>query len=242
MVQLDIEDAIYRPNEAISIQVGERRFETTKKTLQPTAWEKIEPKLGFKTLSDGTKLYLLDMDGDVFGHILRWLRHGIIPAFVDANGDPDRAMYSVLHDQAIMLEAIALRDWLSRPGFAYWLPEGLSYVPVFRDHLIPSLTDDEYFSDEDLSDIPEEEGLEEENQHEDVPENHGSHKDHVSHKYHVSHMDHNPDKGHHLHGERHHRDHHPSHVQHHNSKDHHDEGRQVEGAVSPEAASSGTNK
>ena len=137
MVQCNIEDAIIQPHDIIAIQVGERRFETSRKTLQPTKWEALEEKLGFKTLGDGTKLYLLDMDGDMFAHILRWLRHAIIPTWVRPTGDPDYGMYSVLRDQADMLGAVGLRDWLLENDLVYPLGEDRYYEPVFQGRTGP---------------------------------------------------------------------------------------------------------
>ena len=143
MFQENIEDAIVQAKDIVAIQVGERRFETSRKTLQPTKWESLEEKLGYKTLADGTKLYLLDMDGDMFSHLLRWLRHGIVPTFINGKGEPDFAMYSVLHNQADMFGAVGLRDFIREKSWGGPVWEGDYYEPQFPPRHIDGWYDEE---------------------------------------------------------------------------------------------------
>ena len=60
--------------------------------------------------SDGS--YFIDADGDVFAHVLRYLRHGTLPIFYDEVRGHEHAAYVALLEQARYFGVEPLRVWL----------------------------------------------------------------------------------------------------------------------------------
>lgn len=101
----------------VLLEVGERRFTTTVDTLvQESALfldlitrkkEEVQPKLQF----------FMDLDGDVFAHILQYLRSGVFPVFYDKAKGHDYSLYTMLLHQAHYMEIPRLEQWLKEKTY-----------------------------------------------------------------------------------------------------------------------------
>lgn len=101
----------------ITLQVGERRFITTAETMtQESAffaalfserWDNAE--------ADGS--YFIDADPDLFEHILRYLRRGVLPIFYDDAKGHDHALYLALLEEAKYFQIPRLEHWLKGKRF-----------------------------------------------------------------------------------------------------------------------------
>src|SRR3954471_305451 len=84
----------------ITLQVGERRFVTTRETL--TAESRFFASLlsgrWGNALADGS--YFIDADPSLFEHILRYLRRRVLPLFYDKAKGHDYALYLALLEEA----------------------------------------------------------------------------------------------------------------------------------------------
>lgn len=101
----------------IQMQVGERRFTTTLHTL-------IEQSAYFRTLFSARTgnmpaelRFFIDLDGDVFAHVLRYLRSGIFPVFYDKSKGHDYSLYAMLLGQARYLQIPRLEQWLTEKTY-----------------------------------------------------------------------------------------------------------------------------
>ena len=105
------------PSNTITLQVGECRFVTRPATLTRGSdffarqlsgrWPDIQP--------DGS--YFLDADGDVFQHVLRYLRHEIMPLFYDNVKGYDYGLYLAVLEQARYFGVEPLQKWLERKTY-----------------------------------------------------------------------------------------------------------------------------
>ncbi|KAJ5920984.1 hypothetical protein N7466_009310 [Penicillium verhagenii] len=101
----------------ITLQVGERRFVTTRSTLEYES-------LFFKTLLSGRwdnalpdGSYFIDADPDLFEHILRYLRRMVFPVFYDSNKGHDHSKYHALHEEAKYFQVFRLEEWLENKEY-----------------------------------------------------------------------------------------------------------------------------
>ena len=104
-------------NTPIQIQVGGRRFTTTKETLTEESaffasllsgrWE--------NTLEDGS--YFINADPVLFEHVLRYLRRGVFPLFFDAAKGHDYYRYLALLEEARYFQIPHLQDWLEKKRY-----------------------------------------------------------------------------------------------------------------------------
>lgn len=102
---------------SITLQVGERRFITTAETMtQESAffaallsgrWDDAE--------ADGS--YFIDADPDLFEHILRYLRRGVLPIFYDNANGHNHALYLALLEEAKYFQIPRLERWLKGNRF-----------------------------------------------------------------------------------------------------------------------------
>ena len=87
----------------LSLQVGERKFTTTKATLSKSGFFSAllaGPWEG-DLLMDGS--YFIDADPDIFDFVLKYLRHGILPLFYDKVKGHDYRLYlAVLEREHIL--------------------------------------------------------------------------------------------------------------------------------------------
>ena len=101
----------------IQMQVGERRFTTTLHTL-------IEQSAYFRALFSAKTgkmpaelRFFIDLDGDVFAHVLRFLRSGVFPVFYDKSKGHDYSLYAMLLGQARYLQIPRLEQWLAEKTY-----------------------------------------------------------------------------------------------------------------------------
>ena len=105
------------PAVMITLQVGDRRFVTTKETLTHQCgffssllsgrWDNVQP--------DGS--YFVDADGDLFDYILRYLRRGVLPVFYDNAKGHDHALYFSLLEEARYFQIPRLEIWLEEKTY-----------------------------------------------------------------------------------------------------------------------------
>ena len=103
-------------NNTVTLQVGEKRFITTEKSLKGSHF--------FSTLLDrwtGNKQedgsYFIDADLDVFTHILRYLRHEVLPVFYDPLKEHEFPLYTAVLQQAQYFQVPQLETWLSEKRY-----------------------------------------------------------------------------------------------------------------------------
>ncbi|TAQ85582.1 hypothetical protein B7494_g6087 [Chlorociboria aeruginascens] len=97
----------------VTLQVGERRFFTTVKTLTQESgffaallsgrWDNVRA-------ADGS--YFIDADPDLFDHILRYLRCHVFPVFYNNAKGHDHALYNILMHEARYFGIASLENWL----------------------------------------------------------------------------------------------------------------------------------
>jgi BTB/POZ domain-containing protein KCTD9 len=105
----------------ITLRVGERLFITTRETLTSESdyfasmlsgrWENTE--------DDGS--YFIDADANLFVHILRYLRRGVLPFFYDKLKGHDYALYLALLQEARYFQIPRLEEWLERKQYLHAL-------------------------------------------------------------------------------------------------------------------------
>ena len=101
----------------ITLQVGGRRFVTTGETLSRESgffstllsghWDHIQ--------ADGS--FLIDADPQLFEHILRYLRRGVLPVFYDNSKGHDHALYLALMEEAKYFQISRLVQWIESRRF-----------------------------------------------------------------------------------------------------------------------------
>ncbi|KAJ9649573.1 hypothetical protein H2201_007152 [Coniosporium apollinis] len=104
--------AVQISSDRVILQVGDRRFTTTKSTLMDGSdWFRAFFSGRWNhELMDGA--YFIDADGDLFEHILRYLRRKIFPIFYDNAKGHNRAMYLALMREAEYFQIERLRLWI----------------------------------------------------------------------------------------------------------------------------------
>ena len=101
-------------DDKITLQVGERRFITRSRTLTEGSgffssllsgpwWNDVQ--------DDGA--YFIDADGDIFSHILRYLRNRVFPLFCSAPSGYDYALYHAVWEQARRFGIPELESWIA---------------------------------------------------------------------------------------------------------------------------------
>lgn len=116
-IQGEHDSAPFPTRRSITLQVGERRFITMAKTMtQESAffaallsgrWDNAE--------TDGS--YFIDADPDLFEHILRYLRRGVLPIFYDNVKGHNHALYLALLEEAKYFQISRLEHWLKGKRF-----------------------------------------------------------------------------------------------------------------------------
>jgi hypothetical protein len=111
--QPDIASARIHDEAPITLQIGERRFTTTKSTLVTGSnyfHAFFSGRWTHKKLDDGT--FFIDGDGDSFEHLLRYLRLNENPFFWDRVHGFDRQKYNALQATAEFFGVRGLSDWI----------------------------------------------------------------------------------------------------------------------------------
>ncbi|MCJ1330639.1 hypothetical protein MMC10_007324 [Thelotrema lepadinum] len=103
--------------EPIVLQVGDRTFRTDKSTLLEIPYFKgfFSEAMGSKPGPDGA--YFVDLDGNVFEHVLNYARHRTFPLFWTQADGFDYAKYSLLARQADFLNLECMATWIKNRGF-----------------------------------------------------------------------------------------------------------------------------
>lgn len=101
----------------IILQVGERRFTTTKETLinESGFFSSLLSERWDNSQADGS--YFIDADATVFEHVLRYLRHQVLPIFYDNAKGHDHALYLLLLEQATYFQIDRLETWLKSQSY-----------------------------------------------------------------------------------------------------------------------------
>ena len=102
----------------VTLQVGDRRFVTTKETLTHQCGffsSLLSGRWNNELQPDGS--YFVDADGDLFHHILRYLRRGVLPLFYDNGKGHDHALYLALLEEARYFQIPRLEKWLEDKAY-----------------------------------------------------------------------------------------------------------------------------
>ena len=103
------------PNESgpIVLQVGEQRFYASEDTLSGSGMLRAKLARYWESDKQADGSYFLDVDPEIFKHVLRFLRHDVYPLCYDIVKGHDFATYTAIHQQAGFLLIPKLVDWLS---------------------------------------------------------------------------------------------------------------------------------
>lgn len=101
----------------VTLQVGERRFTTTREILKGSEF--------FAALTFGKwesdrledESYFVDVDPDIFAYILRYLRHEVLPVFYDSLKGHDFPLYLAVFRQAEYFQIPRLVNWLKEKSY-----------------------------------------------------------------------------------------------------------------------------
>lgn len=99
-------------NPLIILRLDEKLFYTTKDTLVQESGYFAALFSGRWPDSSKDGVLTLDADADVFKHIMRFFRSGVLPVFYDGLKGFDHQLYSLLLEQAEFFLIDRLRDWI----------------------------------------------------------------------------------------------------------------------------------
>ncbi len=133
MADLDISDLppmmppttpVSSSGERLTLQVGKRTFITTRDTLSGSLyfsvlfarWNEYPPLDG---------IYYIDRDGDLFAHVLHYLRSLHLPIFWEPRNGHDRLLYHQLLGEARYFNIPKLVEWL-RGKKIHWIGRDFS--------------------------------------------------------------------------------------------------------------------
>ena len=108
-----------RPIKPIMLEVGEKRFKTYLSTLTQsrTLGSQHSSRWTQDQQEDGGS-YFIDVDPDIFEHILRYLRHSILPIFYDNAKGHNHALYAAVPEQARYLGITGkLEAWIAEKQY-----------------------------------------------------------------------------------------------------------------------------
>ena len=114
-------NSIEKARKPITIQIGERSFTTTQKTLTAGGGY-LAAQFSGRWAKETHGSYFLDLDGNVFEHILRYLRSladdwPIYPIFYDQAKGHDYDLYQHVMAQAHFLALIDLANWIEEKKY-----------------------------------------------------------------------------------------------------------------------------
>ncbi|KAI9866466.1 MAG: hypothetical protein M1813_001016 [Trichoglossum hirsutum] len=119
------------PDRRITLQVGGQHFVTTRETLTHQSgffssllsgrWADAQP--------DGS--YFVDADANLFGHILRYLRRGVLPVFYDNSKGHNHSLYLQILEEAKYFQIPRLEKWIE--DRAYLKAVKIEYSAVERE-------------------------------------------------------------------------------------------------------------
>ena len=105
-------------SDIIIIQVGERRFRALVSTLTGKSSffkSELSSRRHLQQQADGS--FYLDSDGDIFSHVLRYLRLGAFPVLYSQSKGHDFGMYAAIHALAKFLGIKPLVKWIDQKRF-----------------------------------------------------------------------------------------------------------------------------
>lgn len=151
-----LESATIQNSPQVTLQVCSRRFVTTRLTLitesgyfktllcnpwaaAPVADKKPNHDEDNNNNNNNDGCYFIDADADLFSHILRYLRRGVLPIFYDRHRGHDHALYVALLEEARYFQIDRLRRWLEEKHYLQAVAtvrsavevEGLASLPAF---------------------------------------------------------------------------------------------------------------
>ena len=112
----------------ITLQIGERRFITTSETLSQGSHFFAALLSGRWDNSQADGSYFIDADPELFVHILRYLRRGVLPIFYDNTKGHDYALYLALFEEARYFQIPRLEKWLHDKGYLQAIK--ISYLAI----------------------------------------------------------------------------------------------------------------
>lgn len=83
----------------VTLQIGERRFETTTDVLKGAAYFEAYTSDRWESSKQPDGSLWVDADPDIFTRILRYLRHGVLPVFYDQSKGHDFPLYLAVLQQ-----------------------------------------------------------------------------------------------------------------------------------------------
>ncbi|MCJ1338249.1 hypothetical protein MMC09_003535 [Bachmanniomyces sp. S44760] len=106
------------PDEQIELQVGERHFTTLTTTLTEGSsfFAALFSDRWAASASKPQSLFI-DADPDLFTHILRYLRRGVLPIIYDKSHGFDHAFYRALQAEAAYFGIEPLYHWIKKEGY-----------------------------------------------------------------------------------------------------------------------------
>ncbi|KAI9799638.1 MAG: hypothetical protein M1833_003953 [Piccolia ochrophora] len=105
-------------NTRVELQVGERRFTTLATTLSAGSTffaSLLSERWEDSRSADGS--FFIDADPDLFAHILRYLRRGVLPVVFDKIRGFDHAFYQELEAEAVYFGIEPLHEWIKDEGY-----------------------------------------------------------------------------------------------------------------------------
>ena len=100
----------------VKLQVGEKRFITTKQSLEGSDFLSALP-VRWKDNKQDDGSYFIDADPDIFIHILRYLRHEVLPVFYDDQKGHNFPLYQAVLRQAGYFGIPPLEKWLKEKAY-----------------------------------------------------------------------------------------------------------------------------
>ena len=101
----------------ITLKVGERVFNTRRETLTEKSHWFDSYLTRWNSNRQQDEPVFVDADGDVFSHVLRYLRHDIFPLFYSASKGHDYALYHAVHEQARFFQIPRLERWIEEKSY-----------------------------------------------------------------------------------------------------------------------------
>ena len=104
-------------NKRIHLQVGERRFITSTDILKGSGFFAAFTAERWESQTEEDGSYFVDADPEIFAHILRYLRHDILPIFYDREKGHDYPLYLAVEQQAEYFVIPRLLNWLRQKRY-----------------------------------------------------------------------------------------------------------------------------
>lgn len=113
----DPEPVVAVDDQNVKLQVGERHFETTKLTLEEAGFFRTQFKGVWLHNARPDGSFYVDKDGDLFEHILRYMRSLVLPIFYDKVKGHDEVLYSHILEEAKFYGIDRLEKWIRERGY-----------------------------------------------------------------------------------------------------------------------------